>query len=167
MEVTVNTALLLAAITTNEDRKVFERFLNGKDFPGGIQVRLYDRWTSKQQGKLWRDIQKAAGELNLSSRHLYTILKSHEITRDLFRKTETFYWKGTKKEIDEEKGFSDWSKQDVEDGMDIILEFMEYLIQFFHQEVVIFSWSSKINKEDGTTMFEYTGKPYRIGEKHE
>jgi len=163
MEVTVNIDLLLAAITIDQDRQAFERFLDGKEFPGGVQVRLYDRWTSKQQGKLWRDIQKAAGELNLSSRHLYTILKSNETTRHLFRKTETFYWKGTKKEIDEEKGFSDWSKQDVIDGMDVILEFMEYLIQLFHQEVVIFNWSSRTNKEDGTTMFEYTDKPYQKG----
>lgn len=161
MEVTCNIDLLLAAITNDEDRKSFERFLNGRDFPGGVQVRLYNRWTSKQQGKLWRDIQKAAGEINLSSKHLYTILKSNETTRHLFRKTQTFYWKGIKKEIDEEKGFSDWSKQDVIDGMDIILEFMEYLIQLFHQEVVIFNWSSRTNKEDGTTMFEYTGNPYK------
>lgn len=161
MEVTCDVELLIDSIVNQWDAKSFRKYLGNKEFPGGVQIRIYNKYTMKQQAKLWRDIGKAADQVLWTPSKMYAVLQTSVATAHLFQEVNDIPWtNGRTKQVTSSKTFSAWSKQDVIDGMDIILEFMEYLIQDFHQEEIFFHWSSKENQEDNVQMFEFTGRPY-------
>ena len=150
------------SIISDSDRKKFNEKFQSEKFKWGIELSTCDKWTTAQQGKIWRDIGMAAKLLETSPNAVYSILKTSKPTSHLFRKIE---WVGTKKrrkEVIVEKSLSQWTKEDCIDAFDLINSYLEMIINSVYQEVVFVNWSKKDNVE--LPDFEFTGKPFVLEE---
>jgi len=162
MKITVNVKKLSEAIIKDNERKNFLSKYDPDKFEWGMDVQTCDKWTTEQQGKIWRDLTIAGKLLNTSANAIYSIIKTAKPTRHLFEKTE---WVGTEKrgkEVVTEKGLSQWTQSDCSEGIDIITRYLGLVINSVYQEVVIVNWSSKYNKKLNLPDFEFTGKPFRL-----
>lgn len=162
MKITCNVNKLAESIQKDLERANFLAKFNPNKFKWGLEVQTCDKWTTEQQGKIWRDFTIAGKLLNTSPNAIYSIVKTAKPTRHLFEKLE---WVGTKnrgKEIIAEKGLSQWTKQDCIDGYEIIMQYLEMVINSVYQEIVKVNWSCQenINMPD----YEFTGIPFKIEE---
>lgn len=160
MEFTVNTDVFLDAIIYDEEKQKFREWLGGKEFAGGMRVKPYDRWTRKQQGKIWRDLEGVAKLLHIDPDILYQKLKNGDRFQHMFTEKREYIWHGKPREELFEKGLSKWSKEDCKSNIDELLAFFEEVIQNEYQQVIIFNWSSRDNYENKRPMFEFTDQPY-------
>ncbi|MFX0135469.1 MAG: hypothetical protein ACFFDN_17630 [Candidatus Hodarchaeota archaeon] len=162
MKITCNVAKLAESIEIDYERVNFLAKYNPDKFKWGIDVQTCDKWTTEQQSKIWRDFTIAGKLLNTSSNAIYSIVKTAKPTRHLFEKTE---WVGTEnrgKKIIAEKGLSQWTKQDCIEGYDIIIQYLELIINSVYQEVVKINWSCQENID--LPDYEFTGIPFKIEE---
>ncbi len=166
MEITVDIVPLRKAINNPRDREAFDKFIDGKEFPGGVRMRIYDRWTSKQQGTIHRDVGIAAKLLNTTSAAIKAILKTSRPTEHLFDGEEYVGTKERGKTIEIQKGFRDFSKDDCIEAIPLIREYLEMVINNVYQEIVVIYWSTEENKNRKTINgiappdYEFTGKPF-------
>ena len=162
MKITCDVQKLAEAIIKEPERKSFLVKYPPDKFKWGIEMQTYVKWTTEQQGKIWRDFTIAATLLNTSANAIYSIVKTSKPTSHLFEKTE---WVGTAtrgKEVTTEKGLSQWTKQDCIEGYDIIMQYLEMVINSVYQEIVRVNWSSRenVNAPD----YEFTGIPFELKE---
>ena len=153
---------LALAILNDQDRELFLKRYPPEKFRWGIELQTCDKWTTEQQGKIWRDFTIAAKLLHTSPNAIYSIVKTAKPTRHLFEKIE---WVGTPergKMVVTEKSLSQWTKQDCIEGIEIITQYLEMIINTVYQQVVKINWSSEenISKPD----WEFTGIPFKIYE---
>jgi len=163
MKITCNVAKLAESIIQDLEREKFLKQYNPDKFKWGIDLQTCDKWTTEQQGKIWRDFTIAGKLLETTPNAIYSIVKTAKPTSWLFEKTE---WVGTKergKEVVTEKGLSQWTKQDCIEGYDIIIRYLELIINSVYQEIVNVNWSSKENID--LPDWEFTGIPFKSEEK--
>lgn len=151
---------LAESILKDYKRKEFLERYDPEKFKWGIDVQTYEKWTSEQQGKIFRDFTIAGKLLNTSANAIYSIVKTSKPTRHLFEKVEYVGTKERGKSVTTEKGLSQWTKQDCVEGIPIIIAYLEMVINTVYQEKVIVNWSSKENVD--LPDFEFTGIPFKI-----
>lgn len=160
MKITCDINKIAETILKDSERDKFVKKYKPDRFKWGIELQTYDKWTTEQQGKIWRDFTLAGKLLNTSPEAIYSIVKTSKPTSHLFEKTEYVGTPERGKTIKCEKGLSQWSKDDCITGYDIIIEYLELLINSVYQEVVQVNWSSKENY--GLPDWEFTGQPFSI-----
>ncbi len=171
MEITVDIVPLRAAINNQRDQEAFDKFIDGKEFPGGIQVKTYEAWTKSQQGAIHRDIGIVARLLETTPRAVKSILKRAKPTKELFAVKEWVGAKGRGKTIKTEKSFAEFTNEDCREAIPVIREYLSKLINNVYQEIVIIYWSTEENKNRKTVNdisppdYEFTGKPFVLEEK--
>ena len=162
MKITCDVNKLAESIIKDYERNNFLLKYNPDKYKWGLEMSTCDKWTTEQQGKIWRDFTIAGRLLNTSANAIYSIIKTAKPTHHLFEKTE---WVGTKergKEVIAEKGLSQWTKQDCIEGIPIIIEYLELVINSVYQEVVKVNWSCQENLN--LPDWEFTGMPFKIEE---
>lgn len=160
MKLTCNKDKLVEAIINPQQKETFLNKYGKSDFAWGMEIQTCERWSTKMQGKVWRDIGIAAKLLETKRDVIYSILKTAKPTRHLFEKTEWVGAKGRGKEVISEKGLSHWTKEDCSDGFELITDYLQMIINSVYQEVVKVNWSAEENID--LPDYEFTGQPVCI-----
>lgn len=164
MKVTCNTLLLAKSINDDADREEFLKKHNPEKQPF-IEMKTYERWTSEQQGKIWRDLCLYGKEIfECSGEYVYqNILQGDRCPfKNLFVTKESIKIKGKIREDTTKKGLSKFSKSDCIKLLEVMPDYLEKLACTLHQRVIKFNWSCRESKKNNLPFSEFTKIPFDI-----
>jgi hypothetical protein len=171
MKITCDVECVADSILDENKRELFLKRFKPSQYPWGIELQTCDKWTTAQQGKIFRDFGLAAKLLETSTAAIYHIVKTNPLTRMFFEVTEWVGAKGRGKKVTRDKGLSEFTKDDCIEAIDPILDLLQMMVNSCYQEVVVINWSSKENEENqkklGQPDYEFTGISYNGSEDTE
>lgn len=160
MKLTVKISELANAIIDEHARETFKDKFDLTQYPYGIEVTTCDKWTTKQQHTIFRDMGIVARLLETSKEAIYSILKTSEPTGHLFKKTEYVGTEERGKLIEVEKSLSGWTKDDCIVAIPVIREYLEMVVCSVYQQRVIINWSDRENVNEPDYII--TDEPWQL-----
>lgn len=141
-----NPLILLQSIIDPVQREKFKEKIDGREFPWGVQVKLYNRKTLKQNNAIWRDFQLIADLLYTTAEQIYDICRNSDYLEDHWSIEETVGIPGREKKRKRIRGLSELDKEEVSNLIPILRDFLKSLVEKVYQQPIHINWSCEENR---------------------
>lgn len=154
MILTVNTKKLFESIISPSHREKFVKLCEGKDFTWGMEIKIYDQKTDKQNSAAWVDYTIVGILLFTEKEQIYDICQQSPYLKEFFDIEEPIGFPNGMKTRTRKRGLSEFDKDEMCALIEKQRDFMQSLVDRVYQQNVIIRWACEENRHKPS--FEFT-----------